>query len=176
MSVLYYDWNELNRADKTSIITSAVMRDIYIRGNNSRIGMREINVNIGKNKPNLRIDVLEINRNKNILVGYEVKSCIQDFRTDKKWEKYLDLVNQLYFVFDEKTYTDHKEEIESKIGNKAGVYKYNPCFRGVSLVHGVKFKDLPLKDENFYRKILFNYLFRRAYEYFKEIKLAENYQ
>lgn len=42
MSVLYYDWKELNRADKTSVITSAVMRDIYIRGKFKDVAIQEI--------------------------------------------------------------------------------------------------------------------------------------
>lgn len=159
---LKYNWNELSRGDKTSIITAAIMRNILIRGNNQRIGLREINVNIGKNKSNLRIDVLEINRQKNILVGYEVKSCIQDFRTDNKWEKYLTLINQLYFCFDSETYKEHEEEIKNKIGNKAGIYTYNTNCGWVSLIQGVKFTDLPPKDESFYRIILYNYLFRKA--------------
>lgn len=159
---LKYNWKELNRRDKTSMITAAVMRNIFIRGNNTRIGLREINVNIGKNKNNLRIDVLEINRAKNVLVGYEIKSCIQDFRSDNKWEHYLTLINQLYFVFDSETFKDHKEEILDKIGDKAGVYTYNPTAEWVILQKGVKYTDLPAKDETFYRTILFNYLFRKA--------------
>lgn len=159
---LKYNWNELNRRDKTDIMTVAVMKNVLIRGNNTRVGLREINVNIGKNKSNLRIDVLEINKQKNILVGYEIKSCIQDFRTDKKWQNYLDLINQLYFVFDSKTFKDHKEEILDKISDKAGIYTYNPNLEWVTLQKGVKYTDLPAKDETFYRTILFNYLFRKA--------------
>lgn len=175
MSRLYYNWEDLSRGDKTSIISAAIMKHIYLRGNNTRIGMREINVNIGKHKSNLRIDVLEINRQKNILVGYEVKSCIQDFRTDKKWKKYLDLINQLYFIFDEYTYNKHKEEIEEKVGNKAGIYVYMPNTEYVRLIKGVKYTELPPKDEAFYRILLYNYLFRKAYDYFKEISIAKNY-
>lgn len=159
---LKYNWNELSRGDKTDIITVAVMRNIFLRGNNHQVGMREINVNIGKNKRNLRIDVLQIDRNKNELVGYEVKSCIQDFRTDKKWEKYLDLINQLYFVFDSETYEKHEKEILEKINGKAGVYVYNTTCRWLTLKQSVKVTQLPLKNEEFYRIILFNYLFRKA--------------
>lgn len=161
-----YNWKELTRRDKTDIMVTDVMRHIYITGHCQKIGMREINVNVGKNKSNLRIDVLEINRKKNELVGYEIKSCIADFRSDKKWEKYLNLVNQLYFVFDCETFEKHKEEILSKIGNKAGIYKYNPKSHWLILVLGVKFTELPQKDEVFFRTILFNYLFRKAYNYF----------
>lgn len=157
-----YKWDELTRRDKTNIMTVAVMRQIYINGNGYRIGMREINVNIGKHKNNLRIDVLEINKRKNFLVGYEVKSCIQDFRTDKKWRNYLNLINQLYFVFDNKTFEAHKEEILREIGDDAGVYTYNTSYEWLTFRHGGKCFNVEEKQEQFYRTILFNYLLRSA--------------
>jgi hypothetical protein len=166
ISKLYYKWDELTRRDKTDIMTVAVMRQIYINGNGYRIGMREINVNIGKRKNNLRIDVLEINKRKNFLVGYEVKSCIQDFRTDKKWRNYLNLINQLYFVFDKKTFETHKEEILEAIGNDAGVYTYDPDHAWLTFQQGGKAFQVEEKDELFYRTILYNYLWRRAHEWF----------
>lgn len=170
---LKYEWDALSRSDKTSIITTAMMRNIFINGNGYRIGMKEINVNIGKYKNNLRIDVLEINKRKNVLIGYEVKSCIQDFRTDKKWEKYLGLINQLYFVFDNETFEKHKEEILEKICDKAGVYTYNITTNWISFVQSGKYFALEPKDEVFYRTILFNYLWRRANNYFNAIKESE---
>lgn len=157
-----YNWNDLTRGDKTSIITTAMMRNILINGNGYKIGLPEINVNIGKYKKNLRIDILEINKRKNFLVGYEVKSCIQDFRTDKKWENYLELINQLYFIFDIYTYEKYKEEILNKLDNKAGVYTYCPERRCIIFQKGCKSFDLPEKEEIFYRTILFNYLLRKA--------------
>lgn len=154
--------------NKIVIITVAVMRHLLINGNGYRIGLPEINVNIGKNKNNLRIDVLEINKRKNFLVGYEVKSCIQDFRTDKKWRNYLNLINQLYFVFDIKTFEKYKEEILQEIGNDAGICTYNPDREWISLQHGGRAFEVEEKDEKFYRTILFNYLWRRAEDYFRK--------
>ena len=159
---LKYNWAELCRHDKTDIITVAVMLNIFMRGNNHQVGLREVNVNIGKNKNNLRIDVLQIDRNKNELDGYEIKSCIQDFRTDKKWQNYLELVNRLYFVFDSETYNKYKVEILEKINNKAGVYVYNTACVWLTLKQGCKYTELPPKNEEFYRKVLFNYLYRKA--------------
>lgn len=142
------------------------MRNIFINGNGRRIGVREINVNIGKNKSNMRIDVLEINRKGNILVGYEIKSCIQDFRTDKKWRNYLSIINQLYFVFDSSTYDKHKNEIMQSVGNDAGIYVYNEKTRFLRFEHGGKFFTNEEKGADFYRIILFNYLLRNAINYF----------
>ncbi|MBE7708937.1 MAG: MmcB family DNA repair protein [Cyanobacteria bacterium SIG32] len=159
---LNYKWEELSRKEKTDILTVAMLRNICIIGNGYRIGMREINVNIGKHKNNLRIDVLEINKRKNALVGYEIKSCIEDFRADKKWENYLTLINQLYFVFDSETFEKHNEEILQKIGNKAGVYTYSHNYNWITFVKGGQYFQLEPKDETFYRTILFNYLLRKA--------------
>ena len=69
---LKYSWKDLSRRDKTSIITAQVMRQILINGSNLRIGMREVNVNIGVHKPNLRLDVLEINRKKMFLLDMKL--------------------------------------------------------------------------------------------------------
>lgn len=80
----------------------------------------------------------------------------------KKWEKYLDLINQLYFVFDSETYEKYEKEILEKIDGKAGIYVYNTTTRWLCLRQSVKFTQLPMKNEEFYRKILFNYLFRKA--------------
>lgn len=159
---LNYVWEELTRGDKTSIMTAAIMRHIFINGNGCKVGMREINVNIGKNKSNLRIDVLEINRNSNTLIGYEVKSCIQDFRTDKKWRKYLELINYLFFVFDNETYEKHKEEILEKIGDAAGIYVYYPKYCRFIFEKGCAMYNVAEKDVEFYKTILFNYLWRKA--------------
>ena len=159
---LKYNWLELTRHDKTDIMTVSVMRNILIRGNNHQVGLREVNVNIGKNKSNLRIDVLQIDRNKNELDVYEIKSCIKDFRTDKKWQNYLELVNRLYFVFDSTTYEKYEAEISEKINNRAGIYVYNTTSGWLALKQGCKYTELPPKNEEFYRIILFNYLFRKA--------------
>ena len=161
-----YKWKDLSRAEKTSIITSSMMKDIYINGGGYRIGLKEININIGKYKKQLRIDILEINKRKNVLIGYEIKSCIQDFRTDKKWEKYLDLVNKMYFVFDNETFENYREEILKKIKNKAGVYVYNINRKMIFFVQDGKYFNLEEKNEMFYRIILFNYLWRKANIYF----------
>ena len=146
---LKYNWSELTRRDKTDIMTVAVMRNICIRGNNHQIGLREVNVNIGKGKNNLRIDVLQIDRNKNELDGYEIKSCIQDFRTDKKWQNYLSLVNRLYFVFDEDTWDKHSAEILEKIDKKAGIYVYKPAGDWIMLVDGGNTQNFRQKMNNF---------------------------
>lgn len=152
-------FNKLKRREKTKIITDCVLHHILINGNGTKIGLPEINVNIGKNKSNLRIDVLQIHKQKDELIGYEVKSCIADFRTDNKWDNYLGLVNYLYFIIDEDTYKQHEVEILAKIDNKCGLYLYN-CERDWI---SVKFHSPYYESnnpENIYQVMLFNYLLR----------------
>lgn len=49
-----------------------------------------------------RLDVLGIGYGME-LVGIEIKSCWEDFRTDKKWPSYMDFVNRMYVLADEPT-------------------------------------------------------------------------
>jgi hypothetical protein len=45
-----------------------------------------------------RLDAVCMNFKSNF-VGLEIKSCLADYRTDKKWRNYLPYVNQFYFLF-----------------------------------------------------------------------------
>ena len=49
-----------------------------------------------------RLDVLGIGYGLE-LVGIEIKSCWEDFRTDKKWPSYMDFLNRMYILADEPT-------------------------------------------------------------------------
>lgn len=69
----------------------------------------------------LRADVAGLNM-KGEIVFCEVKSCWQDFQTDKKWHKYLEYCNKFYFVFDAEVYAKYEDKIKEKIkGSGAGV-------------------------------------------------------
>lgn len=54
-----------------------------------------------------RIDLIALNT-KGQLIGCEVKSCVADYKTDKKWRNYLPYVNKMYMVFSEKLYSNSK--------------------------------------------------------------------
>lgn len=45
-----------------------------------------------------RLDALCLNY-RGEMIGVEVKSCLADYRTDKKWRTYLPYTNKLYFLF-----------------------------------------------------------------------------
>lgn len=66
----------------------------------------------------------------------------------------------------QKTYETHKEEILEAIGNDAGVYTYDPDRAWLTFQQGGKAFQVEEKDELFYRTILYNYLWRRAHEWF----------
>lgn len=48
-------------------------------------------------RKDLRVDVLCIGWDDEVTV-FEIKSCKEDFKADKKWEKYLDYCNYFYFI------------------------------------------------------------------------------
>lgn len=54
-----------------------------------------------------RIDVLAIDLGARV-IGIEVKSCLADYRTDKKWRSYLPYLNRMYMCFP-------KSVIESRV-------------------------------------------------------------
>lgn len=63
----------------------------------------------------LRVDVLGMNLKKNVVI-VEVKSSVADFRSDKKWHKYLDYCTQMYFALDEATYKKVRKTIPPGVG------------------------------------------------------------
>lgn len=54
-----------------------------------------------------RLDIIAMNT-KGVTIGCEVKSCVADYRTDKKWKAYLPYVNKMYMVFSEELYSKPK--------------------------------------------------------------------
>ena len=73
-----------------------------------------VNFEIGL-KNGLRADVLSVSMQSKITM-IETKSSVQDFRNDKKWQRYLDYCHQMYFCMDVKTYKKVKLEIPKGIG------------------------------------------------------------
>lgn len=57
------------------------------------------------------------------LVIVEVKSCVQDFRTDSKWTEYLGHCDRLYLAFTASTWTRIKknDELMARIPKAVGV-------------------------------------------------------
>jgi len=57
----------------------------------------------------MRADMLGLNM-KADLVMCEVKSSVADYRTDKKWQNYLEYSDRLYFVFSSDVYLKLQDE------------------------------------------------------------------
>lgn len=94
-------------------------------------------------KDNRRLDIIALNT-KGHLIGIEVKSCIADFKTDKKWRDYLPFVNQLYFIFDEATWNKHSKVLKESIGKDAGImitHTVGESFIRVKIVQAVKNRE-----------------------------------
>jgi hypothetical protein len=66
----------------------------------------------------LRADVLAFNYKLQFIL-LEIKSCLADFRTDTKWEKYSDFANKVYFVMTKTTAAGLKDQEITRL-KKAG--------------------------------------------------------
>ena len=112
----------------------------------------------------LRADFLALNTKREIII-VEVKSCVQDFRTDKKWHKYLPYCNKLYFALTPKVW----EKLKTEIPKGIGVMTTNDY--GVTVVQSAKRRDVDLDHQ---LEILTRLAFRQAdynrYKYVHKIK------
>lgn len=69
----------------------------------------------------LRADVIALNLRGRIIIC-EIKSSPADYKTDKKWRRYTEYCDQLYFVFTEKTFAKLKARLKEDLkGTGAGV-------------------------------------------------------
>lgn len=75
-----------------------------------------VNAEVGLNKGGaLRADLLAVNMKGEVII-VEIKSGVPDFRSDKKWHKYLEYSNKFYFAVGAKTYEKIKDDIPKGIG------------------------------------------------------------
>lgn len=81
-----------NRKDITSTLTQATVHYLSHKmySCHKELGV----VSWGK----LRMDILALNTKGN-LIGCEIKSCLSDVRTDRKWKRYIPYTNKMYMVF-----------------------------------------------------------------------------
>lgn len=99
-----YNVSSLSRPEKTTRITECAQRYLIDRGFSCHV---EIGV---CPRGRLRADILAVTTKASLTV-IEVKSCISDFRTDKKWHKYLTYCNKFYFAVDANFWSVHKSEL-----------------------------------------------------------------
>lgn len=76
----------------------------------------------------LRADVLAISMGSQIVV-IETKSSVADFRSDKKWPKYMPFSDRMYFAMTSDVYA----KVKSAIPHGIGVFVVNPKTFGVKV-------------------------------------------
>lgn len=102
----------MSRKETTALLTRAVT--LYLVDRRYSVH-QEIGI-----KSRRRLDILSLNY-KGHIIGVEVKSCLDDYRSDQKWRSYLPYVNKLYFCFPIEMWEKHKERLKTEIGKDAGV-------------------------------------------------------
>lgn len=102
-----------------------------------------------------RLDAMCIDFKSNI-TGVEVKSCLADFRSDKKWRKYLSHVNKLYFMFPPSVIKSRKfAEIKAEIkAAGAGILTLSETSGKVRCVTGARYSEVSTERKfEIYRKL-----------------------
>jgi hypothetical protein len=125
---------KLGRREITTILTRAVTK--YMAKKNLSCHC-EIGIIPGGTR---RIDVLALNM-KAHFIGIEVKSCIADYRADKKWRDYLPFTNKFYFIFPQSIYDNKKQyaKILEDIGDTGvGVMILDERYGRVRVVRNAK--------------------------------------
>jgi len=91
----------------------------------------------------LRADVIGFTMGGYVTV-VEVKSCVQDLRTDKKFRQYLEFSNKLYFAFSEETYSKVKDELPKDLG--IGIMVATPL-GNIRVVQAAKFREMDAETQ-----------------------------
>jgi hypothetical protein len=101
-----------------------------------------------------RIDIMCLDFLSNI-VGVEVKSCLADFRADKKWREYLSHVNKMYFAFSQeitksRVFPEIKAELKAE---GVGIMVLGPSGH-MKVIAAARYKKLHiLRKYELYRKL-----------------------
>ena len=82
-------------------LREAIEKDVFFNENLVSGGVWNTEISY-RNGYEHRLDVLGIGYGME-LCGIEIKSCWDDFRTDKKWPSYMDFLNRMYILADEPT-------------------------------------------------------------------------
>lgn len=90
-----------------------------------------------------RLDAMCIDYKTNI-VGVEVKSCLADYRTDKKWKKYLSHCNKLYFCFPPSVIKSRKfPEIKAELAEHGvGILTLSETSGRIRCIKGAQYREV----------------------------------
>lgn len=99
----------------------------------------------------LRADVFSISMSGHVVI-VEVKSSVQDFKSDKKFHLYVEYANKLYFAMPNTVYDKVKDQIPKNIG----VFIMTSDGEHIQQVKGAKEKEIS-------KEIVFNLAIRAAF-------------
>jgi hypothetical protein len=72
---------------------------------------------------NVRFDLFAIDKYKDKVTGFEIKTSLNDLKNDEKFENYLNYANVLYFIVPEKLKESALKKIkESSLERNIGLY------------------------------------------------------
>lgn len=129
------DFTSLSRPDTTHILAERVALYWIKRRFSSHMEVGLLK------RGRLRADVLSLNTKGQIEI-VEVKSCLADYRSDKKWEKYLKFCNKFYFCIPCVLYEKHGAKIWSEIKDSgAGLMVCSPL-GNIRIKHRAKERSL----------------------------------
>lgn len=121
--------------------------------NKNYVVNREISFNVNKRK-RIRADLIALNMKKEVII-VEIKSCLQDFLTDKKYTEYKRFCHKLYIGTDLET----AEKIKPLVDKEVGIIVGNRVYKGA--------RRREIKEEDF-MQVLLRFAFRNAdYNRFK---------
>lgn len=123
----------INEIEGHRLIQDIMCKYYYVRGN---IAVPEVS------KDEFRFDCFTYNFNKNIEI-VEVKNSRSDFIGDKKYLKYKNYCNKLYFALNSQI-TLKESEIERLKSEGVGLYKVDLVTNSIEMV--LEAKEMPLND------------------------------
>lgn len=91
----------MSRKDITTLLGKAAIGHLVKKG----YGVNKELAVVAKGRR--KVDIIGVNLKGNIIV-IEIKSCLKDFKDDKKWQEYLPYCNQFYFLFTQVAWTQVK--------------------------------------------------------------------
>lgn len=108
-----------------------------------------------------RVDLLALNLRGEIIIA-EIKSCPDDYKSDKKWRTYLDKANKFYFVVSDKLFNSKCGKIIQQEAKKEGAGILALCQESGFLKAKVKAKRYDL-DTDVVLKLALKMAWRNGY-------------
>ena len=135
-------------------VKSSIISKRAIKGN---LTVEEVGLPFGDtwNKKDYRADIMEITKEDKIII-YEVKSSLQDFKSDNKWENYLKHCHLFYFAAPKHVIEYIKENVPKTVGlYRVDTYGNLMCDRVARNTESNP--DINLTRENLQTQLIYRY-------------------